>query len=95
MNEGVAIGAGRTHHGLPGVPRSDVVTAVKKTGMEGFRMTTLAEKRLTYRQHPVLGGTMRIVTNSTVFADRLMFPEKWPPFFRMAAGAGFIDSIAA
>ena len=36
---------------------------------------------------------MRLVTVAAVFRDGLVFPEKWPAIFRMAARAGFVDGI--
>lgn len=94
MYLGMAIGAGRAQDCLSRTQGRNVVATVEKTRMIGLGMTTLAQEWLSYRQHPLLGRAMGIVTGRAVLACRLVFPEERPALLAMACGAGFHHRVA-
>jgi hypothetical protein len=57
-------------------------------------MARLTQERRTHLQHAFRGGSMRVVTYRTVFADGLVVMYERPAFFHMAGVAGFIHAIA-
>ena len=56
-------------------------------------VTGLAQKRCAHLEQSRLHRTVRLVAAGAVLGHRLVFPEKRPAVFGVAAGAGFIDGV--
>lgn len=86
MNSTVTIKTTFSHHELAG--RGQVTAIQEKTGMEATHMALLAKIRHLEFQQTGEITTMRVVTSNTIFPYRSVFPDQWPPFFRVAGSTG-------
>jgi len=94
MDNGMAVRAASTHHLLRGGGRwRNIIATVERGRMIGFTMALLAQERLSHLQHTELVGAVRIVAIGAVFTHRLMLPQEWAAFFRMALITGLRNRV--
>ena len=60
----------------------------KSAGMTAAHMTLLAQERGARHKHRFDGGAVRLMTQATVFCDRVVFKQKGSSSLRMAVSTG-------
>lgn len=56
-------------------------------------MALLAKEWRPDLQHPVLSGSVRVMTDRAVLLYRLMFPQKWSALVLMALITDIVDGV--
>ncbi len=69
------------------------IRIVGDTGVSTLRVTALAKKRSTPREHPGMVRPMRVMARRAIFGDRRMFPEERTTFLRVALETGIVHGL--